>query len=257
MIIRLFIALLFAVGMLGAGVAQETPPSPPTEPTQPTDPAQPTEPTEPTQPTQPTEPTQPDQPAQPTDPAPAPAQPEQPAQAPTDPVEGAPDDTADEFADDMDADIVVPGGIPEVVLPIEDLLSTLWRNPGLIEFHSALMAAQVDAMVPQNEMFTIFAPTDAAVLDASDVMLTRDSLAFHVVRGAYSYAYLWRMADAAGGSTTLTTLQGDDLTIEISGNTLRIEGQASITQANLPADNGFVHVISSVIQPTARIDLGG
>jgi len=213
MTIRTIIALLFAASMLGAGLAQQT------EPTQPQPPTQ-------EQPTQPEQPAQPEQPEQPEEPL------------------------APGVGDEMDTEgEEILGPVGEVrAMPVEGIMSTLLRNDALADFHYALREQMVHMLLTPNEEFTVFAPS---TLPADATLLTRETLAFHVVRGSYSFNDLWRMAEGAGGTTTLTTVLGDTMTIEISGDTLMIAGTATITQANLPADNGFVHVISAAVTPPA------
>ena len=171
------------------------------------------------------------------------AQPVEPVEPPVDP-------------DDPDAN-----GEPEepaVVFPIEDILSTLVRNPELVEFHSALQAAQVDLMFDPDQEYTVFAPTgEAFEAEAFDALRTQEALAFYIVQGTYSFQDLWDMAEAGDGVATLTTLQGLPLTVEIIDDQLFLEGAATVTQPDIPAQNGVVHVIDAVIQPTGEPELGG
>jgi uncharacterized surface protein with fasciclin (FAS1) repeats len=158
---------------------------------------------------------------------------------------------ADDPDDDEDAD-------PAVVFPIEDVFSTLMRNTELMEFYSAMQAAQVDVMLDPAQEYTIFAvENDVFEEQAFDALRTQDALAFYVVPGSYSAQELFELAEAGDGTATLMTLQGLPMNIEIIEGVLYLEGVAAVTQADIPAQNGFVHIIDSVIQPAGSPAVGG
>ena len=105
--------------------------------------------------------------------------------------------------------------------------------------------------------FTVFAPTNAA-FDAlpagalDDLLLpeNRDTLISilqaHVVAGEYS------AADVQGTTSTVTTLAGTPLEIDgTDGVTLRGEGGGAVqvTQPDIDARNGVIHVINGVLLP--------
>jgi uncharacterized surface protein with fasciclin (FAS1) repeats len=97
--------------------------------------------------------------------------------------------------------------------------------------------------------FTIFAPTDEAFADIDDDLLQRllkdkdkltEILKYHVAQGRYTSADL-------EGAARLTTLEGDDLTVDTS-NGIRVD-EATVRKADIEADNGVIHVIDQVILP--------
>jgi transforming growth factor-beta-induced protein len=163
------------------------------------------------------------------------AQPTQPAE-PADPV------------DEEEAEAEAP-----VVFPIEDVWATLTRNPELVDFYSAMQAAHVNLVFDAEQEFTVFAPTSEAFAEAFDAQRTQDALSYYVVRGSYSWQDLWEMAEAGDGSATLTTINDLDMTVEIIEGELFVNGMVQITQPDIPAQNGFVHVIDGLIQPAGTI----
>jgi len=98
--------------------------------------------------------------------------------------------------------------------------------------------------------FTVFAPTNSAfanlpdgVLDEvlADAELLEAVLLNHVVSGTVTSGSL-------SNGQELTTVGGGTLTVTIQGGTVRI-GDAVVTQADLEASNGVVHVIDAVLVP--------
>jgi uncharacterized surface protein with fasciclin (FAS1) repeats len=112
--------------------------------------------------------------------------------------------------------------------------------------------------------FTVFAPTDDAFakLPAGTVdtlvkpenKATLDKiLTYHVVAGRVSSKQLMGMIKKGGGTATLKTVQGEDLTASLSGDNIVLTdakgGTATITTANVYQSNGVIHVIDSVLMP--------
>ena len=56
------------------------------------------------------------------------------------------------------------------------------------------------------------------------------------------------MAETAVTLDSAMTLQGNSFSIMLDGKTLKIDG-AAVTQADIKASNGVIHVIDSVILP--------
>ena len=98
--------------------------------------------------------------------------------------------------------------------------------------------------------FTVFAPTDAAfnALPAgtissllSNLPALTDILKYHVVGDSV-------MSSMLSNGQTVTTLEGSDVTVTISGGNVYIEN-AMVTVADIVGDNGVVHVINAVLLP--------
>ena len=103
----------------------------------------------------------------------------------------------------------------------------------------------------------MFAPRDAAfddlggdviaaLLEQDNADLLSEILTFHVVSG---------IAAAAGDLTDgqmVTTLQGSELTIGVSGGAVTVNG-ANVVTADIEASNGVIHLIDAVLVP--EVDL--
>ena len=117
---------------------------------------------------------------------------------------------------------------------------------------TALKAAGLADMLMQSGNYTVFAPTDEAFakLPAGTVdMLLRPEnrdklravLQQHVVAGRVDAAHVMQMSSAR-------TVSGQTLKItNVSGGVM--VGNATVIKADVPASNGIVHVIDTVLLP--------
>jgi uncharacterized surface protein with fasciclin (FAS1) repeats len=97
--------------------------------------------------------------------------------------------------------------------------------------------------------FTVFAPTDEAFaavegLDAIDTETLGNILKYHVASGAIMSAELVAM-------TTIPTLQGENLTVEVTDDGVMV-GEANVIAADILCSNGVIHVIDAVLIPPAE-----
>lgn len=107
--------------------------------------------------------------------------------------------------------------------------------------------------------FTVLAPTDDAfaalpegLLDTvlADQDLLTSILTYHVIDGAVPAATVVTLDGA-------TTLQGEDITIVVDGDTVTING-ATVVITDIEASNGIIHVIDAVLlPPTVEASLEG
>lgn len=115
----------------------------------------------------------------------------------------------------------------------------------------AVQAAGLVETLKGDGPFTVFAPTDEAfakipqeklqALLADKEQLTA-VLTYHVVPGRVTSAEVAKMSSAK-------TVQGQSLTIDTSmGVTV---DEARVVQVDIPASNGVIHVIDTVILPEA------
>jgi uncharacterized surface protein with fasciclin (FAS1) repeats len=114
-------------------------------------------------------------------------------------------------------------------------------------------AGLVDALSGTGP-FTVFAPTDAAFakLPAGTVeALLKDPqklaaiLKYHVVPGKVMAADVIKAKEAKPA-----TLQGATLDIKVMGSMVHVNN-ATVTQADVGASNGVIHVIDTVVLPPA------
>jgi uncharacterized surface protein with fasciclin (FAS1) repeats len=134
--------------------------------------------------------------------------------------------------------------------PELDIVDTAIQNGSFTKLVSALNEAELVTTLKGTGPFTVFAPTDAAFAKIDSTTLTNliadkpkltKVLTYHVV----SVKYL--AADVVGMST-LTSVEGSDLTITVTGSTVQIDG-ATITTTDIECSNGVIHVIDSVMIP--------
>ncbi len=125
------------------------------------------------------------------------------------------------------------------------------NNPDLSTLVAAVTAAGLVDTLNGAGPFTIFAPSNEAfakipadtlnaVLADKD-MLTK-ILTYHVVAGEKMDAA------ALGDAGTATTVEGGDLTITSSGDTVKVN-DATVVCANIPTANATVHIIDTVMMP--------
>lgn len=101
--------------------------------------------------------------------------------------------------------------------------------------------------------FTVFAPTDAAfaALPAGTVesLLKPENkaklvaiLTYHVLPGKIM------AADIAGKKLDAKTVEGQTVAVDSTGGGVKVN-QATVTTADVVADNGVIHIIDSVLLP--------
>ena len=131
----------------------------------------------------------------------------------------------------------------------KDLVGTATDTGGLAAFLSALGSAELTSTLTGAGPFTVFAPSDAAFgqLDAAtfaaiqaDPELLKKVLRYHVVSGRRA------AADLTPGK--LATVEGESLTVGQAGGSPSIN-DGRVTQADVPATNGVLHVIDRVLLP--------
>ena len=157
---------------------------------------------------------------------------------------------------DITADNGVVHVIDAVLLPPAAETTTVVDIIVNSEDHTLLEAAVgaadlVDALSGEGP-FTVFAPTDAAItalvealeITAEDLLALEglgDILLYHVVNATAT------STDLADGQM-ITTMLGEDVTITIMDGSVMVN-DATVTVADITADNGVVHVIDAVLLP--------
>jgi uncharacterized surface protein with fasciclin (FAS1) repeats len=133
--------------------------------------------------------------------------------------------------------------------PITD---TALRTPQLSTLTKLINDAGLADTLRSAGPYTVFAPSDeafkavpAATLQAlaSDKELLKSVLTFHVLPGTLN------SADVKNGNAK--TMQGATVSLSKSGSFITVE-DAVVTQADVPASNGVVHVIDRVLMPPKK-----
>jgi transforming growth factor-beta-induced protein len=120
---------------------------------------------------------------------------------------------------------------------------------------AAVQAAGLTETLSSPGPFTVFAPTDAAFAAALDSLgLTADQLfadkemltsilTYHVIAGEVPSSTVVTM-----DGQSVPTVNGADVTIGVDGDTVKVN-DATVTAVDIPASNGLIHVIDSVLLP--------
>jgi uncharacterized surface protein with fasciclin (FAS1) repeats len=118
---------------------------------------------------------------------------------------------------------------------------------------AAVQAAGLVETLKGEGPFTVFAPTDDAfaklpagtvdnLLKPENREQLQEILTYHVVPGKVM------SSDLQGKTTIAATVEGSEVEIDASGSAVMVEG-ATVTQADIAASNGVIHVIDTVIMP--------
>lgn len=201
---------------------------------------------------------------QPAQPQPAQPQPQQPAQPQTPTRPQTP-----QLGDLLDSSSLLPEGrrpirpIPEEILenpiaPLDaseieidgDLLSiydTIKDDPRLARLTRAVELLELQNALGSAGSVTLFAPIDAAfAVVPPDRVRTRDALRslvlYHLVTDPA------RTSDLFDGMS-LNTIGGNPLQFTLPNGAIRINDTANVLVANIPAANGYIHIIDTVLLP--------
>lgn len=168
-------------------------------------------------------------------------------------VEETTDSVADVVEDDAMAadDEMEDDAMSDLPATVVDIAAS---NDDFSTLVAAVTAADLVDTLSSEGPFTVFAPTNAAFEQAlTDLGLTADELlaspdlsgilTYHVVAGKIL------AADAiAADGTEVETVNGDTLSVTVVDGNVMVDG-ATVTTADLEAQNGVVHVIDAVILP--------
>ena len=139
-------------------------------------------------------------------------------------------------------------------------------NPDFSTLVSAVTSADLGATLSGAGPYTVFAPTNAAFEKVPQA--TRDTLmspagkedltgilTYHVVEGETLAAALTEAITAAGAEgAKLTTVNGAVLTAKSEGGRVTLTDAAgnvaTVTQTDIDASNGVIHVIDTVLMPS-------
>lgn len=160
------------------------------------------------------------------------------------------------MAEPMAMETEQPGSIVEVAQ----------GNSNLSTLVAAVQSANLADTLSGPGPYTVFAPTNAAFEEIPQA--TRDQLmseagredlanilTYHVVEGEVTAQALTSAIEQAGEQGyTVTTVNGATLTAMIENGNVVLRDQAgntaTVTQTDVDASNGVVHVIDSVLMPS-------
>lgn len=165
----------------------------------------------------------------------------------------------------------IPVGNPAVggvnMPPARTIADNAAAAPNLSTLVGAVAAAGLTATLKGPGPLTVFAPTneafgrlapgtvDALLKPENKASLTK-VLTYHIVPGTLSGAELIRRIAAGGGRATLTSVEGEALTLSMTGAivTLTDSGgnKSYIETADVRQSNGVVHVVNGVLIPRLK-----
>jgi uncharacterized surface protein with fasciclin (FAS1) repeats len=129
---------------------------------------------------------------------------------------------------------------------------------------AAVKAAGLVETLSGEGPFTVFAPTNEAfaklpagtvetLLEPENKEQLQSILTYHVLATKAPAAAAIKMVQDGGGSASVATVQGGELTFSLQGDSLMVAdsagNMATVVAADLMQSNGVVHVIDSVLMP--------
>jgi uncharacterized surface protein with fasciclin (FAS1) repeats len=157
---------------------------------------------------------------------------------------------------------VTVGGAP--MYPSKNIVENAMNSKDHTTLVAAVKAAGLVDTLSGSGPFTVFAPTneafnklpagtvDTLVKPENKATLTK-ILTYHVVPGKVSAADLTAKIKQGEGKAMLKTVQGDELTAEMSGGKVMLVdakgGKSHVTIADVNQSNGVIHVIDTVLMP--------
>ena len=129
---------------------------------------------------------------------------------------------------------------------------------------TAVQAAELVETLNGEGPFTVFAPTNDAfaklpeetvpsLLEAENKDMLSGILTYHVVAGKFMAADVLEAIEANDGSFTITTVQGEDLTASLDGESVVLTdangNTSTVVITDVAASNGVIHAIDTVVMP--------
>jgi uncharacterized surface protein with fasciclin (FAS1) repeats len=142
---------------------------------------------------------------------------------------------------------------PTTAASTTDVVSVVANNPSLSTLATAITDTGLGTNLQSGGPFTIFAPSDqafAALPEATRQELLqpenrddlRELLSYHVVQGELRSNQL--------SSSQVPSLEGTPLNVDVNQANSQVRiNNATVTQADIPAANGVIHIIDQVILP--------
>ena len=129
-----------------------------------------------------------------------------------------------------------------------DILTTAEASRRLGVFVDFMRAAGMAGLLLGEGPFTVFAPTERAFLKLSlrerDALLADPHRLSRVMRGHVIAGKV--LPPTTSEPQPVATIDGESLTLTSQDGTSRV-GNVRIVQANIPASNGIIHAIDSVL----------
>ena len=157
---------------------------------------------------------------------------------------------------------VTVGGAP--MYPSKNIVENAVNSKDHTTLVAAVKAAGLVETLSSAGPFTVFAPTNAAFnmlpVGTVDNLVKPENkatltgiLTYHVVAGRLDSKELMKMVKEGKGMATLTTVQGEKLTVMVKDGSVWVKdtkgGVAKVTTKDVYQSNGVIHVIDHVLMP--------
>lgn len=132
------------------------------------------------------------------------------------------------------------------------IADTAARTPQLSTLNKLIADAGLADTLRQSGPFTVFAPSDEAFKAvpaktmaelAANKDLLKSVLSYHVLPG--------KVPSAEVKNGNAKTVQGANLALARAGGYVTVE-DAMVTQADVPASNGVIHIVDRVLMPPKK-----
>ncbi len=139
----------------------------------------------------------------------------------------------------------------DTMLPTNDIVALATSTSDLSTLVTAITTADLTSVLQGEGPFTVFAPTNDAfdnledgvletLLDNPDVLA--EVLQYHVVSGKV-------MSTDLSNGDVVTLLSGKSINVSIMDGIVTLNNSAMVTNADIEASNGVVHIIDEVLLP--------
>ncbi len=152
--------------------------------------------------------------------------------------------------DTTDAEAPPPPPAEEAMPAEQDVVSLLAADGSFTVLVDALERTGLAETLQSEGPFTLFAPTDeafgalpAGTLDSLSTEQLAEVLRYHVVPGMIG-------AEDAVAAGSAATVQGGEVMIAEGENGVTVN-DASVVTADVEASNGVIHVVDTVLMPSA------
>lgn len=151
-----------------------------------------------------------------------------------------------------------------VVVETPNIVDVASGNADFSTLVAAVKAAGLVETLSGDGPFTVFAPTNAAfdklpagtvngLLKPESLDKLKSVLTYHVVAGKFDAAAVIDAINKNNGKYTVTTVQGGTIDLSLKGDKVMLTdangGTAEVVMADVPASNGVIHAIDTVVMP--------
>lgn len=154
----------------------------------------------------------------------------------------------------FELEIIESGTIVEVAVSNENFTTLV----------AAVKAANLVETLNSEGPFTVFAPVNSAfeklpsgtvenLLKPENIKTLQAVLTYHVVAGEFKAATVVEAIQKNNGSFVIKTVQGENLTATLNDNKVILTdakgNKSTVIIADVPASNGIIHAIDTVLLP--------